>query len=606
MFNITIEPGNTKIVAIEGEKLSETLARAGVRLMSPCGGSGTCGKCRVKVLSGVENIASTGEEEKKHLSKKDLAEGWRMACRVKVQGDVTIEIPRTSLLPAQEGLTSGERVKVDNDPVVQVKTVVMPVPSLEDQRPDDVRLSQTAGVKVSPDLFLTRDLPGVIRRNGYKVDVIVQGDEIVGVLDPHSERLVLGLAVDIGTTTLAVELVDLKEGRTVGVTATSNPQGVAGADVISRIEFVKSRQDGLGRLSKLVVDAILGLLDHLLTKANARRTDVYEIVIAGNTTMLHLLLAVDPAAIAEVPFTPVFYEAKDILAEKLGIGIAPGASIHCLPSVSGYVGADVTAGLAVLEAASLNDRPAMFIDIGTNGEMVLLTKDVWYSCSTAAGPAFEGAKISCGMRAIPGAIDRVQADTEKGLVWATVEGQPPQGICGSGIIDAAAAFLKLGLMEPAGNFVERDSLPEHLRCLMVETPQGDSGIEVAPGIVVTQKDIRELQLGKGAVSAGASIMLKEAGLTTADITHVYIAGAFGSFIRAKSAIEISIVPPGITEGQIRFLGNTALVGARLGLVSKKYRKRMDKLAREVKYIELSGRPDFQMAFAEAMFFGSAH
>ncbi|MBN1809588.1 MAG: DUF4445 domain-containing protein [Planctomycetes bacterium] len=604
MHKIEVKNIGRTATALDGEPLNQALDRSGIRLQAPCGGAGTCGKCRVKVTRAAGEVAAS-EQEKSFIPAEDISEGWRLACRQAVHCDMEVEIPEENLLPENEGLTSGAAVSCGADPVTAVMRVQLPEPSLEDQRSDESRLCEALKCEPpdSPDVM--KALPGAVRAEGFTVDAVTRGGRLAGVLAPGDGRRVFGMAVDIGTTTIAAELVDLEAVSTAGVTATSNPQGVAGADVISRMEHVKAQADGLERLSNMVRGAVNGLLDHLLEKTGRGRESVYEITIAGNTVMLHLLLGVNPAAIAEVPFTPVFTRATDTPAADMGMEIAPGGTVHTLPCVSGYVGGDIVAGLAVLEAASLNERPALFIDLGTNGEMVLLTGERMLACSTAAGPAFEGAKISYGMRAIPGAVDRVSMDASGALKWATVEGRPPKGICGSGLIDAAAVFAQAGLMEPAGTIADPADLPEGLRELLVTLPDGETAIRVAGDVTVSQRDIRELQLAKGAVAAGASILLGEAGLKPEDLAKVYIAGAFGSFIRASSAVGISIVPRGIPEEKIHFLGNSALVGARLALVSRAYRAWMQRAAREVEYVELSGRPDFQMMFAENMFFGAA-
>ncbi|HHN46144.1 MAG TPA: DUF4445 domain-containing protein [Planctomycetes bacterium] len=589
-----------KVRANKGERLHEAIARAGIHVQAPCGGAGTCGKCRIRVVG--DGAPAPSAEEKKFISAEELADGWRMACRLEIPADITVEIPAASLLPTDDGLTSGHHVRMEVEPMVAVKSVGVPSGSLEDQRCDAERLAEAAGYGVAGDVEVLKKLPGAMQRGGGRVDVLVCDDEIIDVFDSRPDRPVLGLAVDIGTTTIACELLDVSEGRMLGVTATSNPQASVGADVLSRIEYARKHSDGLSRLSSLVSETIRERLEHLLKRAGCGGGDVYEVVVAGNTIMLHLLSGIDPCAIAEVPFTPVFTESLAVSAEKLGLAVSPAGRVVTLPCVSGYVGADVVAGLGVLEAASLEDRPSLFIDIGTNGEMALLTDAAWYACSTAAGPAFEGAKISCGMRAVAGAVDTVDVEG-KGLRWSTVQGRPPQGICGSGLIDAAAAFLKLGLLEPTGGIAEPASQPEELASLIGQSASGEPAIHLCPNVSITQRDIRELQLAKGAVSAGASILLREAGLTAADVQHVYVAGAFGSFIRAESAVAISIVPPGIPAQKLRFLGNTALVGAKLALASRTRRRRMTEIARSIRYIELSGRADFQAAFAEAMFFG---
>lgn len=589
-----------EINACAGESLYEVLGRAGIRLQAVCAGKGTCGKCRVRLLSGALEPPTTAEQES--LSREDLSNGTRLACQAQLTDeDATIEIPGTSVLAECIGLTGAVSIQVETDPATRVVAVELEAPDLSDQRPDAVRLSETLSLPLRNDLGLLRRLPEALPKSQCTVDAVLFEDQVTAVMPVRKDRPVLGLATDIGTTTIALELIDLQSGERLAARATTNPQGVVGADVISRIEHASARPAALQRLKTLLLDAISDLLDDLLQETGFSRQDVFEITAAGNPTMLHLLLGVDPSAIAVVPFIPAFRGPVAVPAQEAGLDLAPGAILYCIPIVSAYVGADIVAGLLVLESLPNVDAPSLFIDVGTNGEIALLTEKGIYSCATAAGPAFEGARISCGMRAVPGAVCGVTV-TENGFQLATVDNAAPIGICGSGLIDAVAALLETGLLEPAGAFVEAAKAPPHVRASLKKTNGGEPAAELASKVVLTQRDIRELQLAKGAIQAGAGILLRDTGISPDEIAAVYLAGAFGSFINPMSAVRIGLVPQGIRPEKLDFLGNTSLAGARMTLLSKSARSKAEHLSRSVKYVELSGRPDFQGAFAEAMFF----
>jgi uncharacterized 2Fe-2S/4Fe-4S cluster protein (DUF4445 family) len=431
---------------------------------------------------------------------------------------------------------------------------------------------------------------------------------LLAVAPASARPRLLGASFDLGTTTVVGELWDLVSGRRLAVASRTNPQRECGADVISRAEHAARDSAGLWRLQRLAAGCLAEILGECLDAAGAAPGDVHDLVVAGNTVMEHLLFGVSPEHIAQSPFVPVFTRMRAVPAADLGVPAAAGTMLSAMPAVSGYVGGDIVAGLL---ATRLLDEPqgnVLFIDIGTNGEMVLVSGGKATSCSTAAGPAFEGARISRGMRAMSGAIEEVRFDGQD-LECLTIDGAAPRGICGTGLIDAAAELLRTGVLDGSGRLLEPGELPAALpAALRARVRASEAGPEVLLGaggeVPLTGRDLRELQLAKAAVRAGTEILLAEAKLAAPDLARVILAGAFGSYIDPANALAIGLLPEVPVE-RVAFGGNTSAAGARLALLDHAVRDRAEALAREVRYLELSGRADFQERFAEAMFFPGA-
>lgn len=402
-----------------------------------------------------------------------------------------------------------------------------------------------------------------------------------GMLLPEGKSY--GLGVDIGTTTVVIYLVDLRTGLCIDTFAFLNPQNEFGQDVISRINFVIERQDGLVVLQQRILHAINDGLQVLCRNHSVRAEQIIKAVFAGNTVMLHLLLGVNPRSIATAPFTPVFTEERILTGQELGLAVALQGRVIIMPSVSGYVGADITAGLAATPISEGDDL-SLFIDIGTNGEMALGNKNGFLCCSTAAGPAFEGARIECGTAGVAGAI----AHFHRGA-YETIGEHRPVGICGSGLLDLVAHLLDQGLVSPEG-LLEKPFLVER-------------GARTATGsdIIITPRDIRETQLAKAAIHAGVKVLLRNAGASLTDIRHVYLAGGFGSYLDIKSALRIGLLPPEL-EGRITAVGNTAGAGAFLCVRSEAFREEVKSVTARCKYLELSGRADFSDEYMDALLF----
>lgn len=572
----------------------EGLERLGIKLETLCGGAGWCGQCIVKATGNLSEVSSN---EKNLLSSEMLKDGYRLACQAIIKGDVDIEILPQTRLYAHQILTSGivlEKTKVN--PAVKASRLSLSMPNLEDQRADLERLESKIGSKIVPsNLEVLRKLPTILRENNFDVEVILYENEIIDVKKPNNKHL-YGIAVDIGTTTIVAYLLDLTKGE-IDVTSSMNPQAKRGADVISRIDYAS--KGGLKELQDLVVGEINSLIEELCKRQGIEPTDIYDTTVVGNTTMIHLFLGVPPNYIAVSPYIPAFTRSMLLKASQIGIHINPRGKCYILPNISGYVGAD-TIGVVLATGLYRGDGVKLALDIGTNGEMVLKDGDKLFACSTAAGPAFEGANITYGMRGARGAIDHINIDDGKINIHVIGDVQPI-GICGSGLLDAIAVMIELGVLDETGRIVypEGKLVKDLIR-------KGENGLEfilrVNGGeIPINQRDIRELQLAKSAIRAGIEILLEETGRDYGDIDTVYLAGAFGTYLDPESAVKIGLLPP-LPISRIYSVGNAAGEGAKLALLDKDQRKIAEEVSKKISYIELSSRKDFQEKFMEFMYF----
>jgi uncharacterized 2Fe-2S/4Fe-4S cluster protein (DUF4445 family) len=407
----------------------------------------------------------------------------------------------------------------------------------------------------------------------------------------------IGAAVDIGTTTVAVKLIDLSTGAGLGSAAAMNPQARFGHDVMSRISHAGTH--GVGSLRKPIVEAVETLVVEAARSGGHAPEHVREVAICGNTTMMHLLLGIDPAPLGAFPYEPAFLDPLDRPAADIGLSGLAGARAYVLPGISAFLGSDVTAGLLATRLAE-RDRPAILIDLGTNGEMVVRTHDRLVAASVAAGPALEGATISCGMRAEEGAIERVTLAGE-GLLTETIGDVGPRGLCGSGLLDLVAALLEAGVLDSTGRL--RDDAPHPLAARVADV-EGVRAFEIAPDVHLTQLDVRQVQLANAAVAAGVQLLLAEAGVAADDVADVVVAGGFGFHVRADALVRMGMVP-GVWRDRVTFAGNTALAGALVALLDSGARRRAAAIARHVSTVDLASHPDFQARFIGAMDFPEA-
>lgn len=601
MPEITFQPSGKTVSVESGIDLKKVVQLAGFHLPVPCGGKGLCGKCAVKIIDGAPIAASPHND---FFSVEKLEEGWRLGCRTVVDGDMIVEVK--SFARDRMQVLSSEFLKrpIQADGLIKKIAVQLEKPSLEDQRSDLERLLDflPEGTTIGENPDVVARLSGTLRKNEFKCDVILYGNEIIDITAPGQSTTKV-LAVDIGTTTMAGALFDLKTGEQLAYAGRANGQAVHGDDVISRLEYARQNPENITELQNLVVGTLNELIEDVCKKAKCRPEEIYLISAAGNTSMHHLLLGIDPSAIAESPFIPVVSDSMTVKAKFLGMKASPNARLFTLPNLSGYVGGDIIAGI-LASGMTKNDDTTLLVDIGTNGEIVLHDAGSTYACSTAAGPAFEGARIKHGMSAVPGAVNSVTVD-ENDLEITTIEDAPVAGICGTGLVDLIAVLVKLGIIDETGRLLDADELSETIP-EAVRRRLNEVGFIISENnkelIFLTQRDIREFQLAKGAVAAGIQVLLETVGKTPADIDTVIIAGAFGNFLRPESIIGVGLLSEGITEDKIKSAGNTSLAGATMCVLSQARREATSSIRKNTLHIELSGKPEFQLAFACAMEF----
>jgi len=609
LYKVTFLPQQKEITVPPGTNLLAASALAGIPVEGNCGGKGTCGKCKVRIVEGGHREPNTTELE--GLSADDLAQGWVLACQREVCGHTVVEIQAARDAYSRKTTLHRFAAVVEPEQNIEKMALKLPRPSIEDQTSDLERLRQALSRQgLSANLKLLANLPGALRRRRFAVTAVFADHQLIAVEPGDSTGRIFGLAFDIGTTTLMGSLIDLSSGAVLAVTAATNPQHVYGSDVVSRITHASKGPENLTALQRKVIETLNSMIAGLLAQTDVKTDEIYEAVVAGNTTMSHLFLGIDPTHLALAPFIPAFQKALEIEASELGLAMNRFGRVTVLPNIAGYVGSDT---VGVILATDLDRRSdiCLAVDIGTNGELVLAANGRIFACSTAAGPAFEGAQIRCGMRAADGAVEAVHIKNED-LLLQVIGGVKAHGICGSGLIDAAAALLKVGVLEPSGRLVNPETdaikLPASIRqrirrggggfeLLLADASQTASGSD----LVLTQADLRELQLAKGAIYAGFKVLLREAGITTEDVQCVLLAGAFGNYIRVESALAIGLLPA-LPPEKIIPVGNAAGDGACMALISQSVRRRAFALPERVEHVDLSTRQDFQEEFISALAF----
>ena len=613
---VTFEPHGRAVSVLSGTKVLEAAAQIGLALETPCGGAGTCGKCRVQMTARAPKPSAA---DRKVFSRQQLAGGWRLACQAAITSPAVVRIPDASLFANQHQiLVEAQKAGADQVvPAVRKIYVELPRATLDDDAPDLLRLERHVGA-VKTDLELLRELPSLLRAGDFKGTAVVTDHRLIDFEPGDTSDRCCGAAFDIGTTTVVGSLMDLRTGDDLAVASCVNPQVSFGDDVLSRIKHSGSCDDCLEELRAVILDAVEQLMDQMCAEAKVAREHVYELAFAGNTTMEHLLCGIEVTQLGQVPFVPAHARGLMLRAAELGVAIHKRGAAYVFPVIGGFVGGDTVAGVLATRLAE-QEGPSLLVDIGTNGEIVVAHQGKLLAASTAAGPAFEGARISCGMRATRGAIEKVVFQPSVhgtpavpgGDVRCGVIGEaPPIGMCGSALVDLAAELLNAGIVTSEGRLLPPEELPaglsEGLRRRVSRRPDGQTQFLVTGGgesqVTLTQRDVRELQLAAGAIRAGIAILLKQAGLTAADLSCVLIAGAFGSFIRRNHAQRIGLLPAQIDHKRIHYVGNASLSGAKWALVSTKARRQAEELARRTRHVELSRDADFQTQFAEAMIF----
>ncbi len=604
-FKVIIKPEGKIVHVLPGTSLLEAADRTGIIVASPCGGQGKCGKCRVHIEKGA-NVPNSSELEV--LSREEIENGVRLACQAVIQDDTVVMVPQNSRLSSQNILASGVEERKEIKPSLWKVYMELEKPKLGDSISDLERIKKKSA-PFSIGIYLVRKLPGILRKADFKITCVFSDGELISIEPGDTTDRNFGLAFDIGTTTVVGTLINLDTGEDLAVSSRLNPQVIHGEDIISRIKFAGEGNANLDRLHYRVVEAINEMISELTAEAGVSKQNVYKMVLVGNTGMQHLFCRIDPASLGVIPFTPAVKEPMAIKAKKVGIEISEDGIVYVFPCIGGFVGGD-TVSVVLAAGMCKSTGIKLAVDIGTNGEIVLGSSKRLICASTAAGPAFEGAKISQGMRASPGAIEKVVIDEDVGV--NVIGNVPPCGICGSGLIDAAAQMLNAGIIDSSGKILSRAELsgkiPDVLVKRIVEKDNsndfklfdGDSG-SGGQHIFVTQRDVRELQLAKAAISAGVMLLKKELGVKNDDIKEILLAGAFGNFIRRSNAKRIGLIP-NLPADRIKFIGNAASSGAKLALLSRDLEKEVETISNFVEHVELSTNMDFQDEFAEAMFF----
>ena len=623
-YTIVFQPSGRRGEVPAGKTVLAAAQELGVGIEASCGGKGVCGKCRIIVeegrfeklglVSGASHVSERGETEEKFFTEDELSRGYRLACLTQITGDLVVTVPEESRSVKQVILEKGKKRTFTINPAVKQYTIKLPAPTLEDARDDRRRLldvlEEREGLSgLTVDYPVLRTLPRTLRENDWLVTVSVwQGKEVIRVESgeaPHT----LGIAIDIGTTTLAAFLCDLVTGELLSKASRMNPEIGYGEDVLARISYAMANEDGGEKLQRAMQDAVSELAAQMTGEIGRTPSEVDEMVLVYNTAMHHFTLGLDSRYVGRSPFAPAASDELDIKARDLGILINPSANIHSLPIEAGFVGADNVAVLLAEEPYN-SESVKLIIDIGTNGEIDLGNKERLLSTSCATGPALEGAQIAFGMRAAPGAIERIEINPEtyeprykvigKDEWFPDISFTGAQGICGSGIIDVVAELYRAGIISKAGRINTKLDTP---RVRKDDKGKAEYVLAWAPetavhkDIVITQGDIRAVQLAKGAIYVGAKYLMEKYGIDHVD--EVILAGAFGSYINKKSAMALGMFPDCALE-KVQAVGNAAGDGARIALLNVEKRKEAARVAREVEFIETAVEPDFQTRFMEAL------
>ena len=618
MPEITFLPAGTTVEVDAGSELLDAAKTAGIPVEAPCGGHGICGKCSVKILSGRVNFDNSSGIFHSDL----LAEGFVLICRTKVM-DESVCVQINSQFDKEQGKFSKAADDIalintdllpgidDIDPLVKKIFLTVPSPSIGDGLSDYDRLKRTilssiSGIDIELPIELLKILPDVLRvADGMITMVYFQRNSIINIvnIEPNdTTKMNYGIAVDVGTTTIAVQLVDISNGQIVASKTDYNAQIECGLDVISRINYAK-KPERLLELQSKVLKTINDIIGELTTANKIDALSIYNVSIAGNKIMMHLLMGINPEYIRLAPYTPAVYQVPTYKAVDLGIAIHPNSYITIAPSVGSYVGGDITSGILCTSLATDSEELCLFIDIGTNGELILGNNDFLLGCACSAGPAFEGGGIENGMRASQGAIERVEIDNSTGIAsYSTIGNVPPIGICGSGMISLIAELFLSGWIDAAGK------LNRNGNCSVIEVNGKNARYIIAPAkdtpdgkpIFVTEADIDNLIRAKAAIFSACRIMLQNVEMDFDMITKMYIAGGFGRYLDIEKSITLGLLPD-LPAEKFHFIGNSSIIGAYMTLLSKKHRDLQTQLAQKITYIDLSIEHRYMDQYTAALF-----
>ncbi|AKL95697.1 ferredoxin domain-containing protein [Clostridium aceticum] len=594
MPKIFIKNKNKTIEYVPNKDLLQLLLENEVFVDNPCNGKGSCGKCKIRLLEG--KLPAISETEEKFLKQEEIHTGIRLSCLVVPQEDITIEVLQRER--KHEILTKGYLPKFSFHPAIHKKVFQIEKPTLEKQDSFEDALCATLGIQKLDWRLLQHEI-------AYgKVTGVFHHDDLIGIESGDTTHSLYGIAIDIGTTTLVAALIDIKTGEEVATASMINPQKQFGLDVLTRITYeLENPKDAKTKLQHAIVKGINEMIEDLCNQSEINKSNIYEIAVAANCTMMHFLLGIDATSIGRSPYAPVFVKSKNILAQDVGLRAAQGTRLYCLPSVSSYIGADIVAGAYVCELHKAKEN-ILFIDIGTNGEIVLSNHGKLLSCSCAAGPALEGMNITSGMRAAEGAIEEVNI-TEAGIELKVIGNAEPVGICGSGILSVIKELIRVGLVKKDGAFIKKEKLEESdYRYEMIQVDGKKRAFLLKDGaeeLLITQGDVRQVQLAKGAILSGFYALLKQANIAMHQLDKVMIAGQFGAHLPAESLVGTGILPEEVKE-KITYVGNASKTGAYMALMSAEARKEIEELANKMDYMELGASEGYERLFTQCLLF----
>ncbi len=600
-------PDGGEVRVPSGTPVFDAASWNGIAIDSTCGGHGTCKKCKVRVISGEMPISAV---DPRAFTGGELREGWRLACRAHAREDLVIEVPPLQTRPKAALAGVGRHVILR--PSVQKRHLVLQEPTLEDQRPDLQRV-QDALEDLEPfaSLGMLRTLGTTLRRSHFDVTAVVCDQELIELEPGDTTARRFAIAYDLGTTTVVATLLDLETGQPAAVRSMLNRQQPFGADVITRISATMMDAAALGQLRDRAHETLTELTEEVLAEAGVGAAEVYEITVCGNVTMMQLALGIDPEPLSMAPFVVTTHRLPPTLAADFGVAVHPRAPAYVFPSLGAYVGGDIVAGM-LATGLTRDRRLRLFIDVGTNSEIALGSVERVVATAAPAGPAFEAASIRCGMRAADGAIEGVRI-RDDALTLEVIGDTDPVGMCGSGLVDAVAELVSCGLLDHSGRFVPDETAAELWPDLAQRlTKIGQErvfvlqwrGQDPADSVFLSQRDVRELQFAKASIATGWEILLAELGAEASDITQVLLAGSFGAYLTPLSAVRIGLVPK-LALPRIVSAGNVAGEGAKIAALSLRERAEADSILREVEYVELSGRQDFNDRFIDQLAFPGA-
>jgi uncharacterized 2Fe-2S/4Fe-4S cluster protein (DUF4445 family) len=601
---LRFEPDGNEVRVPSGTPIFDAASWNGIAIDSTCGGYGTCKKCKVRIVSGDVPV---GPIDPRAFTPAELADGWRLACRAGAREDLIVQVPPLQTRPKAALAGVGRHVILR--PAVQKRHLVIEEPTLEDQRSDLQRvLDGLDDLEPDTSIELLRELGTTLRQAKFDVTAVVCDRELIALEPGDTTARRYAIAFDLGTTTVVATLLDLDNGQPAAVRSMLNRQQPYGADVITRISATMMDSGALQALRDRAHETLAELTGEVLADGGVAAAEVYEITVCGNVTMMQLALGIDPEPLSMAPFVVAAHELPPVKAFDFGVDVHPRAPAFVFPSLGAYVGGDIVAGM-LASGLTRDKRLRLFIDVGTNSEIALGSVERVLATAAPAGPAFEAAQIRCGMRAADGAIEGVKIGADN-LTLEVIGDCEAVGMCGSGLVDAVAELVQSGLLDRSGRFIPDEDAHEQFPALAPRlTKIGEErvfvlhwrGEDPAESVFLSQRDVRELQFAKASIATGWDILLRELGVDASEISQVLLAGSFGAYLTPLSAVRIGLVPR-MALPRIVSAGNVAGEGAKIAALSLRERAEAESILREVEYVELSGRADFNDLFIDQLAF----